>query len=137
MTWKLQHRKSKISDFFTICDETLAFLVLENNAQVWKNKAYGIPSVNILPKYMTVTKEGKARKEWSKEGKTRFNKVFDQLRGLRQFSLSTSTEMELLKLWNSLNKRVSTRNGMVENSCRDEKEDMNDDDDEVIVVYEA
>ncbi len=138
MTWKLKHRKFMISDVFTICDETLALLFLENNAKFWKNKAYGIPCVNTLPKYMTMTKEGKARKEWSKEGKTRFNKVFAQLRDLRHFTVSKSNETELLKLWNSLNKRGSSRNSRVEYSVGDgDGNESMDDDDEVIVVYEA
>lgn len=139
MTWKLKHRKFKISDFFTVCDETLALLVLENNAELWRNKAYSIPSVKTVPKYMAMTKEGKARKEWSKEGKTRFNNVFSQLTGLRQFTLSVSNETELLKLWNTLKKGSSSRNGRVEDSVAggDENVSVDDDDDEVIVVYEA
>ena len=135
MSWKLKHRKFKISDVFTVCDETLALLVLENNAKLWKNKAYGVPCVNALPKYMTLTKEGKARKEWSKQGKARFNKVFGQLRGLRQLSLSTSIETELYKLWNSRKNHGTSRNNRLQ-SGGDGNEEM-DSDDEVIVVYEA
>ena len=135
MTWKLKHRKFNVSDIFTICDETLALLVLENNAETWRNKAYSMPGVNTVPKYMAMTKEGKARKEWSKEGKTRFNKVFSQLSGLRQFSVSVSKEKEFLKRWNSLNKRASSRNGRVEDSVTPGA--AGDDNDEVIVVYEA
>jgi len=136
MTWKLKHRKFKVSEIFTVCDETLALLVLENNAETWRNKAYSIPSVNTVRKYMAMTKEGKARKEWSKEGKTRFNKVFSQLSGLRQFSVSVSNETELYKLWNdSQNKRASSRNGRVEDSVTPGADD--NDDGEIIVVYEA
>lgn len=132
MTWKFKHRKFKISEFLTVCDETLALLILENNARLWKNKAFGVPSTNSIPKYMKLTKGGKARKEWSQEGKARFNTVFAQLKELRSFPVSTSNEGELFKLWNDRS-RVSGTNGRVEESVRDESIS----DEEVIVVYEA
>jgi hypothetical protein len=133
LTWKLKHRRFKISDYMTVADETLALLILENNAKIWKNKAYGIPCVNTFPRYMKVTKEGKARKEWSKEGKSRFNTVFHQLKELRSFTASRSNELELLRLWNSSTTRHSSRNSRLEHSTAG---DESDSDDEVVVVYE-
>jgi hypothetical protein len=134
LTWKLKHRRVKISDFMTVSDETLALLILENNAKIWKNKAYGIPCVNTFPKYMKTTKEGRARKEWSKEGKARFNTVFHQLKELRSFTASRSNELELLRLWNSSTTRRSSRNDRLEHSPAD---DGDESDDEIIVVYET
>jgi hypothetical protein len=135
MTWKFKHRKSKISEFLTVSDETLALLILENNARLWRDKAYGISSNNSIPKYMMVTKGGKARKEWSKEGKTRFNSVFAQLKDLRSFPVSKSNEMDLFKHWNRTG-RVSGNNGR-EDSLGDGDDNDSVGDEEVIVVYEA
>jgi hypothetical protein len=45
---------------------------------------------------MKLTKGGKARKEWSQEGKARFNTVFAQLKELRSFPVSTSNEESCL-----------------------------------------
>ena len=33
MTWRVKHRKFRISDFFSISDEGLALVILENNAK--------------------------------------------------------------------------------------------------------
>jgi hypothetical protein len=118
----------------TISDETLALLILENNAKIWKNKAYSIPCVNMFPKYMKTTKEDRARKEWSKEGKGRFNTVFHQLKELRSFTASRSNELELLRLWNSSTTRRLSRNDRLEHSPAD---DGDESDDEIIVVYET
>jgi hypothetical protein len=41
MAWKLKHRKVDISKIFSVSDEALALVILENNAQLWKDKARG------------------------------------------------------------------------------------------------
>jgi hypothetical protein len=52
MTWKRMHRKVLISDIFTNSDEALALVILENNAQVWRDKAYGAERPSIQGRYM-------------------------------------------------------------------------------------
>jgi hypothetical protein len=99
MTWKLKHRKFDISDIFSVSDEALALVVLENNAMVWKNKAYGTDTV-VKAKYMKTAKDGSVRKDWSDEGKERFNDVFCQVKDLRLTSLSATNEKALRHLWN-------------------------------------
>jgi len=99
MTWKLKHRKFDISDIFSVSDEALALVVLENNAMVWKNKAYGTDTV-VKAKYMKTAKDGSVRKDWSDEGKERFNDIFCQVKDLRLTSLSATNEKALRHLWN-------------------------------------
>jgi hypothetical protein len=36
MTWRVKHRKFKLTDIFSISDEGIALVILENNAKVWK-----------------------------------------------------------------------------------------------------
>jgi hypothetical protein len=84
---------------------------------------------------MKVTKGGKARKEWSPEGKTHFNTVFAQLKDLRSFPISKSNETDLFKHWNHTG-RCSGNNGR-EDSLGDGDGNESMDDEEVIVVYEA
>jgi hypothetical protein len=65
---------------------------------------------------MKMTKKGKARKEWSKEGKSHYNTMFHQLKELRSFTASRSNELELLKVWNSSTTRHSSRNDRLEHT---------------------
>lgn len=133
MTWKLKHRKFKVSDIFTVSDETLALIVLENNAMLWRNKAYGLDGDNANARYMERAQDGSVRKVWSNEGKRRFNEVFCQLKELRSFSLSRTNETELIRLWNQSSKsRPRDRSGNTDSSGA---ADM-DMDGEVIVIFE-
>jgi hypothetical protein len=103
MTWKLKHRREAVSDLFSISDEALALVILENNAQVWKDKARGVISTADRARggrYMTRSKNGSIRKEWSHEGLERFNDMFCQVRELRLTSLSTTNEKTLKDKWN-------------------------------------
>jgi hypothetical protein len=101
MTWKVKHRKMSLSDIYSVSDEALALVILENNAQVWKDRAYGTATENSKGgRYMRQSKDGSIRKDWSDEGKKRFNDLFCQVREQRAFSLSTTNEMTLKALWN-------------------------------------
>jgi hypothetical protein len=105
MTWKLKHRKVEISELFSISDEALALVILENNAQLWKDKARGaIPLTDKAKggRYMKKSKNGSVRKDWSDEGMERFNEVFCQVRELRLTSLSATNERTLKASWNRL-----------------------------------
>lgn len=101
MTWKLKHRKVAISDIFSVSDEALALVILENNAQIWNDKAHGaVTTQTAKGRYMKKAKDGSVRKDWSDEGKERFNDVFCQVRDLRLTSLSATNERTLRGLWN-------------------------------------
>lgn len=122
MTWRVKHRKFRISDFFSISDEGLALVVLENNAKVWKDKAYGIDTTESCAKYMVTANKGdknKVRKSWSNEGKQRFNDICLQVRELRSFTISRNNENELARLWDqSSRKERSSRHGDGEDAGR-------------------
>ena len=108
MTWKLKHRKFDVSDIFSVSDEALALVILENNAPVWKKKAYGTETV-ATAKYMKRSKEGSVRKDWSEEGKERFNDIFCQIKDLRLTSLSSTNEKTLRGLWNQSSRNQRNR----------------------------
>jgi hypothetical protein len=90
--------------------------------------------INSIPKYIKVTKGGKARKEWSQEGNAHFNTVFAQLKELRSFPVGSSNEAELFKLCNDM-RCVSRNNSRVEESVGDESSIS--DNEVIVVVYEA
>jgi hypothetical protein len=109
MNWRLKHRKFVISDIFSLSDEALALVILENNAQLWKNKAYGTVTANAKARYMRKSQDGSVRKDWSDEGKMRFNEIFTQVREMRPFSLSTTNENALRSLWNQASRNQRRR----------------------------
>jgi hypothetical protein len=82
---------------------------LENNAKVWKDKAFGLSmNSNSNSRYMETAKDGSVRKTWSVEGKMRFTALCHQVRELQSFTLSKNNEGELVKAWNPPS---STNNG--------------------------
>lgn len=109
MTWRVKHRKFKLSDFFSISDEGLALVILENNAKVWKDKAFGDAAIEPNARYMDTAKDGSVRKTWSIEGKMRFTALCHQVRELRSFTLSKTNESELVKRWNPSSANSGTR----------------------------
>jgi hypothetical protein len=119
MTWRVKHRKFKLSDFFSLSDEGLALVILENNAKVWKDKAYGITNTSSSARYMEVAKDGSVRKVWSVEGKIRFTALCRQVRELRSFTLSKNNESELVKTWNP----TTSNNGNTRAHRRNHNED--------------
>jgi hypothetical protein len=46
LTWKLQYHNTRISDVFSVSDESLALVILENNAMIWRNKTYGFFAID-------------------------------------------------------------------------------------------
>jgi len=133
MTWKLRHRNTRISDIFSVSDEALALVILENNALIWRNKAYGINATDTTPRYMKRAKDGNVRKEWSDEGKRCFNDIFLQVRELRSFSLSETNEKELMLLWN----QPSRLNRVTVNTPQHDNRDIIDEHENVQFMYEG
>jgi len=136
MSWKLKHRRILLSDIFTISDEALALVIFENNALVWKNKAYGQPDVTA--KYMQTAKDGSVRKVWSDEGMKRFNELFGHVKQFRLVPMSKTNETELMKMWNS----KKSKNGESGSTCRSvegsgDGEQVNRKRREIIVICEG
>ena len=137
MSWKLKHRRMLLSDVFSISDEALALVIFENNALVWRNKAYGQPDVTA--RYMQTAKDGNIRKVWSDEGMKRFNELFGHVKQFRLVPMSKTNETELMKMWNnkkSKNGGSGSTNGSVEGRSRDEEE-VNARRREIIVICEG
>jgi hypothetical protein len=109
MAWRLKHRKFLISEIFSLSDEALALVILENNAKVWKDKAYGTVNESTKARYMKQSQDGSVRKDWSDEGKMRFNDIFSQVREMRPFSLSRTNETTLRSLWNEASRNQRRR----------------------------
>lgn len=57
MAWRGKHRKFRISDFFSVSDEGLALVILENNTKVWQDTAYGLITDDSHAKYMQRAKK--------------------------------------------------------------------------------
>jgi hypothetical protein len=62
MTWRVKHCKFNITDFFSISDEGIALVILENNAKVWKDKAIGLAATASYGRYMDTARDGSVRK---------------------------------------------------------------------------
>eukprot|EP00971_Amphidinium_carterae_P298598 5932502-Amphidinium_carterae.1 len=58
---------------------------------------------------MRKSQDGSVRKDWSDEGKMRFNEIFTQVREMRPFSLSTTNENALRSLWNQASRNQRHR----------------------------
>lgn len=137
MTWKMQHRRKAISEFFSVTDEALALVILENNAQVWKTMAQGNETASVVNKggrYMKKAKDGSVRKEWSEAGKARFNDVCSQVHDLRLTSLSATNEKTLRGLWNQSSRR---NQGRRETTTDDDERETNDTVQRVTFIYEG
>jgi zona occludens toxin (predicted ATPase) len=64
MIWTLKHHNTRISEvFFSVSSESLAVVILENNAMIWRNKACGFSAVDSNACYMKQAKDGPARKD--------------------------------------------------------------------------
>lgn len=127
MAWRGKHRKFRISDFFSVSDEGLALVILENNAKVWQDTAYGLITDESHAKYMQRAKKGeknKLRKSWSDEGKQRFNEICYQIRGLRSLTLSKTNENDLLELWNQSSRINHNARGRSNHNEDEEEERM-------------
>lgn len=134
MVWKLKHRKCSIKSMYSVSDEALAFLILDNSCEIWERKARG-EEVLADGKYMTRAAGGRAnfRRAWSNRGKERYNKLFAQVSELRSFTLSTTVEGELMNRWKQESRTNSRRNG----DCVSDDDDISDDEErEVITMVE-
>jgi hypothetical protein len=118
MTWKLKPHNMRISDIFSVSDEALTLVILENSALIWRNKAYGMSATDTTAHYMKQAKDGNVRKDWSDEGNRCFNDIFLQAQELQSFSLSEKTnEKELMLNEAGEMRKISSEQDI--NSCTD------------------
>ena len=84
--WKRNKSSIVLSDFISISDEALAYIVLENNIEEWKDIAKGIEvrsraSKNRKTKYTHGGNNSNGtRKGWSVKGLKRFNEIFQEIK---------------------------------------------------------
>jgi hypothetical protein len=137
MTWKVKHRKMSLSDIYSISDEALA-LVSDTGKQCPSLERKGIWYCNSNStggRYMRQSKDGSIRKDWSDEGKKRFNDLFCQVREQRAFSLSTTNEMTLKALWNRTSRNQRCQE--ITNADYGQGVGNNEGEDRVTFIYEG
>ena len=89
--WLSNFDKNSLSDFVTVADETLAYLILENNFSDWmsivKKDVVESKKRKRNTKYTMVGGQGTSRgsrKGWSTKGKEQYNKYFDLITNARK-----------------------------------------------------
>jgi hypothetical protein len=119
----------------TTSDEALAFVILENNALVWRDKAYGNERPNTQGRYMKMSENGSVRKDWSDKGKKRYGELFHLVREQRAFSLSTTNEVALKGMWNLSSRNQRRQDNSIANNGLGV--DTDEGDERVPFIYEG
>lgn len=106
--WSSNCGKKRLSEFLTVADEALAYLVLENNLVDWlkisRKQVEDTKKRKRDTKYTLVgstagQKGGGSKKGWSEEGKKRYNEYYDLVLEARRIAGNIEMEKELLKEW--------------------------------------
>ena len=105
--WLSNFDKKPLSDYMTVADEALAYLVLENNFEDWmmivKKEVTDTKKRKRLTKFTLVNGYGGSkvghRKGWSVEGKKQYNKYFDMITVARKRPAVQKMERELMNRW--------------------------------------
>ena len=127
--WKRNKSSIVLSDFISVSDEALAYIVLENNIEEWKDIAKGIDvrsrsSTNRKTKYTHGGNNSNGtRKGWSVKGLKRFNQIFQEIKIKRDTTESKAKEKKLLDEW-SAGIRVDRSNNNDNSSDEEEKEEV-------------
>ena len=127
--WKRNKSSIVLSDFISISDKALAYIVLENNIEEWKDIAKGIDvrsrsSTNRKTKYTHGGNNSNGtRKGWSVKGLKRFNQIFQEIKIKRDTTESKGKEKRLLDEW-SAGIRVDRGNNNDDSSDEVEKEEL-------------
>jgi hypothetical protein len=130
--WKRNKSSLVLSDFISVSDEALAYIVLENNIEEWKDIAKGIEvrsraSKNRKTKYTHGgTNNNGTRKGWSIKGLKRFNQIFQEIKVKRDTTESKGKEKRLLDEWSAGQRadRTNAENNNDDSSNEEEKEDL-------------
>ena len=115
--WMSNFDKKVLSDYMTIADEALAYLILENNFVDWmmvaKKQVEDIKKRKKETKYTMVAVSGGTkgssgfRKGWSYEGKLRYNQYYDLISEKRKVRGVKEMEQEVLKIWKKEEEEVN------------------------------
>ena len=105
--WLSNFDKKRLSDFMTVADEALAYLVLENNFEDWmmlvKKEVTDTKKRKRHTKFTLVNGYGGSkvghRKGWSVEGKSQYNKYFDMITVARKRPGVQKMETDLMNQW--------------------------------------
>lgn len=103
--WLSNFDKKPLSQYMTIPDEALAYLILENNFTDWvriaKKEVEDTKKRKRDTKFTMVTSGARAnlRKGWSLQGKLRYNQYFDVIQLARKRGGVQEMENELLEDW--------------------------------------
>ena len=108
-----------ISEFISISDEALVYLIIENNFEYWKMMSQELLKGKDIsrntaktwteqPKWTTDTKNDVVfyQKDWSVEGMKRFKEIQEEVMKDR---LNKSVEHELLRSWQTEREENETR----------------------------
>ena len=97
--WRYKCYCTPISKIFTICDEALAMLMLENNVADLKrinSEKRKLTRKESTPKYTRVNKDtGNKFQGWHKDGIKRFNELYKVVKEQREKEESKELEIEL------------------------------------------
>lgn len=123
-TWRLGRNKKMISQLFTIHDEALALLLLENSSEGWRDVANGVAvdKRNLKTKY---TCKGKSvhsdgGRGWTDNGMRRFSALTDIVRQSRSNGQRVEIEARLKRAY-------TLKTGYVQGGHEDDSEDEGDD----------
>lgn len=115
--WMSNFDKKVLSEYMTIADEALAYLILENNLVDWlmiaKKQVEDVKKRKKETKYTLVTVSGGTkssggfRKGWSYEGKLRYNQYYDLITEKRKVRGVKEMEEEVLNTWKKEEEEVN------------------------------
>ena len=104
--WLSNYNKKVLSEYVTVADEALAYLILENNLDDWlkiaRHEVEDVKTRKRTTKYTVVSSNnrvGGTKKGWTKEGKLRYNKYYDVIEKARERDRVKAMEIELLEKW--------------------------------------
>ena len=129
MDWRTKCYNTTVSKMFTVADEAMAILLLENNAKdlrLIKDKRRKLPRKQQNSKFTKIDKEGDSGESfqgWHKKGIKRYNELFKIIKESRK--LRSSMELE-----NKLLTKFATIKGKVYREDEEEQEDYNNDEDD-------
>lgn len=125
--WLSNFDSNLISEYVTVADEALAYLILENNLEDWMKIARGevvdSKQRKRTTKYTVTSREsqgGGVKKGWTRAGKERYNRYYEVVEDARKRERVIAMERNVLENWKkeSNNTRKRTRNGEDEEGDR-------------------
>ena len=139
MNWRTKCYNTTVSKMFTVADEAMAILLLENNAKdlkLIKDTRRKIPRKQQNSKFTKIDKEGDSGESfqgWHKKGIKRYNELFKIIKESRKLSSSIELESKLLTKFSNIKGKVYREDEEIQEDCNN---DDDDDDDDVFAMDE-